>query len=159
MNPRPKIHHFIPHWIGPIEGYTVNVVRRAYPLLAAEHEFEDLLQEAYIKYLTCVRVYRGRVTNGAWFMALYKRALNNHLRSLLHRHTRYMLLEYGDDANFPEASVNGDVVEVLQILNTLPLDLVDVARSLMAGVRKGVPLKKIERLHTFILQGSESTTG
>lgn len=156
MNPRPKIRHFVPHWTGPIEGYTVNVIRRYYSMLAAEHEFEDLLQEAYIKYLACVRAYQGKVNNGAWFMALYKRALNNHLQSLLLRHSRYKLLEYGDDANFPEASVNGDVGEVLQILNALPSDLVDVMTSLTAGVRKGVSLKKIRRLRTFILQGSES---
>ena len=111
MNRRPRVRGFIPRWTGPIEGYTINLVRRYYPQLAAEHEFEDLLQEAYIKYLICVRTYKGRVDNGAWFMSLYKRALTNHLPSLLHRHARYKLLEYGGDASSQEPSISGEVVE------------------------------------------------
>ena len=156
MSARPKILNFIPRWTGPIEGYTINLVRRYYPQLAAEHEFEDLLQEAYIKYLVCARRYKGKVDNGAWFMALYKRALSNHLHSLLLRHARYKLLEYGDGAQLPEPSVNGEVAEVLQILTTLPSELAEVMTAVMAGARKGVSLKKIQELRAFILAGGAS---
>lgn len=156
MQARPRIRNYTPQWTGPIEGYTVNTIRNIYPRFAAEYEFEDLLQEAYIKYLACVRAYSGRVTNARWFMALYKRAFNNHLYSLLRRRSRYSFIEYEDGATLPELSVSGDAAEVLQLIAELPKDLVRVVEILLTGARKGVSMEQIRRLRAFILQGVDA---
>lgn len=150
-NPLPQAR-FIPRWSGPIEGYAVNAIRRAYPTLSPEYEFEDLLQEAYIKYMKCVRTYRGRVDNAAWFMALYKCSLNNHLVGLVQRCSRYNFLEYRESFEFEMAGTMINEAEILRLLKALPTDLLTVLELLLAGVRKGVPLKKVKELRTFILQ-------
>ena len=49
---------FVPHWQGPIEGYTVNQAHKHLWRVTATHDFDDLMQEARIVYLRCERKYR-----------------------------------------------------------------------------------------------------
>jgi|SRR3990167_2456927 len=84
---------YVPRWPGAIEGYAVNCIRRFYAQLAAEHELEDLLQEAYIVFMRCKARYSSTVDNPRWFMALFQRALSNKLINLVHTTGRYISCE------------------------------------------------------------------
>lgn len=77
---------FVPRWPGAIHGHAVNSVKSFYPNLCAEHEFDDLMQEAYYIFLKCKRKYFDRpnfkyakVNSAPWFMSLFSRALRNQL--------------------------------------------------------------------------------
>ena len=152
MRPRPRIRHYVPRWSGPIEGYTINTLLRYYPSLSAEYEFEDLLQEAYIKYLSCVRCYSGKLTSAAWFMALYKRALTNHLHTLRERSLRYSLVEYTEEHE--RSTDGGDAGEFAQLLErrlaALPPRLLRVVPRLVNGM--SVSFKRVREFRAFLLQ-------
>lgn len=81
---RPKLS-FRPSFTPEIRGVTVNTVRKYYRTLHRTHEFEDLLQEAFLVYWRCKNRYTGTVDNPAWFMSLYTQALHNRLRDMLRR--------------------------------------------------------------------------
>lgn len=161
MKPRAAVP-FQPCWVGPIEGYTINAIKRYYPKLQAVYEFEDLIQEAYIKFIVCCRSYsnkkgnsaRGRVTNPAWFMALYKTALNNHLTGLVQRHGRYNFLEYSDPAELDMVTEAdpGELMHVLKILGNLPVEFTEVQVELVGGVAKGIAMKTKEDLRKYLRQ-------
>lgn len=152
LKTKPKIRTYTPCWTGPIEGYSINVVRRAWPQLSASYEFEDLLQEAYIKFLMCSRRYRGKVTNAAWFMSLYKCALCNHLASLASRNARYSFTEFKDithntcsEPDFLECSC-----ETIEVLLNLPAEMQTVLSNLIAGV-KAKP-QQAQELKKYLIQ-------
>ena len=84
---------FRPIWPGPIEGHAVNTARYYYGHLHAWHEFDDLLQEAYIVFIKCKRAYAGTVDNPAWFMALFRNSLRNRFSTLLQHGPRYNFIE------------------------------------------------------------------
>jgi DNA-directed RNA polymerase specialized sigma24 family protein len=153
----PKIK-FQPQWRGPIEGYTINTLRRYYPKLMATHEFEDLLQEARIKFLVCQRAYcrkayKGGGGNAAWFMAYYKCSLINHLNTLVMRNSRYNFLEYSDPVLLIEPLLAEDnEIDVLRVLANLPTEFAEVLMLLANGVKKGVSVKKVEALHHYLVQ-------
>lgn len=106
LSPAPRRLPYTPRWPGAIEGYTVNTLRRSgvYGRLSAWLEFEDLLQEAYVVFARCKHRYAGRVTEPAWFMALYKTALHNRLSTLIVAHRKYSsFMDRNIAAPFPEA--------------------------------------------------------
>lgn len=72
---------FVPCFKGPIEGYVVNFLKRNYWKVAAHHEFEDLLQEAYFKFLVVKEKY-PEVIDPPHFMALFKTSWKNHFTVL-----------------------------------------------------------------------------
>lgn len=76
-----------PEWEGPIKGWTINFIKRNYWRVASHYEFEDLLQEAYIKYLQICNAYPN-VMQPAHFMRLYQVALRNHMHDLANAVTR-----------------------------------------------------------------------
>lgn len=128
------IHHrpvlpFRPHWSGEIQGYAYNSTRRYWPTLRAWYEWEDLTQEAYLVYMMCDRRYRGRVDNGAWFMALYKSSWHNKLVDLVVRVPQYSL---GQSAELWEPAAPDIVRELWEIYRGLPQELqvvlIDVCR-------------------------------
>ena len=82
-----------PIWPGPIEGHAVNTVRYYYGRLNAWHEFDDLLQEAYIVFIKCKRAYSGTVDNPAWFMSLFSNSLRNRFINLIRHGPRYNFVE------------------------------------------------------------------
>lgn len=146
---RPKIK-YRPTWGGPIAGFTVNAIRKVFPMMANQYEFEDLLQEAQIKFLACCRAYSGKVDNPAWFMSLYKRALVNHLTTLAERNSRYNFLDYNDPALLPDvldASLNGsELIEVMQVMTNLPTEFAEVLTSLVTGQKKHVSKRRVREL-------------
>ncbi len=159
MKSRPKLP-FQPCWTGPIEGYTINAIKRYYPKLQTTYEFEDLIQEAYIKFMTCCRAYSGRqgnsarvrVTNPSWFMSLYKTALNNHLTSLVQRHGRYNFLEYSDPAELDMVTEAdpGELMHVLKVLANLPSEFTEVQVDLVGGAAKGITMKTKDELRQYL---------
>ena len=71
---------FTTRWRGPIQGHAVNTVKSFFPKLCVDHEFDDLMQEAYIVFMRCSSRYKDTVVmNPAWFMSLYRNSLRNKL--------------------------------------------------------------------------------
>lgn len=112
---------YVPRWAGPIEGHAVNVIKSFFPRLCAEHEFCDLLQEAYIIFMKCKNAYGGKVDNRAWFMALFSRSLTNRMIGLLDRSGRYIFIEDEPEIDEP----------VKEDLTFLGLDLKERLKYLM----------------------------
>lgn len=96
---------FRPIWPGSIEGHAVNTVRHYYGRLNAWHEFDDLLQEAYIVFLKCKRAYSGTVDNPAWFMSLFSNSLRNRFSNLVRHGPRYNFIEDLESINTEAAGV------------------------------------------------------
>ncbi len=72
---------FIPRFTGAIEGWATNYINKNYWRIEAQHDFDDLLQDAYLYFLICVNRY-PYVIEPAHFMALFKRCFINHINSL-----------------------------------------------------------------------------
>lgn len=83
---------FVPRWQGAIEGHAVNVVRRHFAMLCAEHEFDDLLQEAYLVYMRVKASYPA-IDKPAWFMSVFSVSLRNHLLNMAAKCGRTVSLE------------------------------------------------------------------
>ncbi len=117
---------FRPIWPGPIEGHAINTIRHYYQQLHPWHEFDDLLQEAYIVFFKCKRAYSGRVDNAAWFMSLFSHSLRNRLINLIRHGPRYNFIEDLDLAETDTANaldndgylrcLLGDVPPVLNMM-------------------------------------------
>ena len=152
LKPKPKIRVYTPCWTGPIEGYSINAVRVVWPRLVAQYEFEDLLQEAYLKFLVCSRCYKGKVTNPAWFMSLYKCALHNHLASLIVRGARYSFTEFkGTPFSTPhEPDFLDHSAETLEVLLKLPADMQTVLTQLVSGGK--AKQKQVRWLKQYLTQ-------
>lgn len=80
---RPKL--WSSTWKGSIEGWTTNFIHKNQWRCDSLHEFEDLLQDAYLIYLKVCERY-PRVVNPRNFMGLYKVTITN----WMHDHSRYM---------------------------------------------------------------------
>lgn len=107
---------FQPRWPGAIEGHSVNSIKKWFPRLCAEYEFDDLLQEAYIVFMRCKS--RSKADNPAWFMAFYSRALNNRLNNLAAKCGRTISLEVADA---PEPAGHADDGFMAVVLAELPI--------------------------------------
>ncbi len=70
-----------PSWEPEISGWSVNFINKYKYKIDPIYEFEDLIQEAYCKYLLCVERY-PKIIVPAHFMALFKSALFNHFFDL-----------------------------------------------------------------------------
>ena len=125
---------FVPRWNGPIHGHAINTIRRYLPSLIAWHEFEDLLQEAYIVYMKCSRAYTGKVDTPQWFMSLFSRSLENKLINMVKHGPRYNFIE---DSEFAQAALNktysDDMAEIRILIQELPRE---IAGRLWAGTVK-----------------------
>lgn len=121
---------YTPRWPGPVEGHAVNVVRRFFPKLCAEHEFDDLLQEAYIVFMRCKARFHG--DSGAWFMALFSRSLHNRLINLSVVCGRTISLD-DPSVEAPEP-VGGELDGFAQVvINELPDAVKDLINAICFG--------------------------
>ena len=67
-----------PVWNGVFEQYSRKWVNKHFWRVAHIHGTkEDSLQECALVFARCLPIYEKTVTNNAWFMALYQRALSN----------------------------------------------------------------------------------
>lgn len=84
MPRREKIRerlNFDPEFNGKIAGWTTNYIHRNFWKFCSNYEFEDLVQEAYIKFLQCRDRYVS-VREPAHFMSLYQTSIRNHFSDL-----------------------------------------------------------------------------
>jgi hypothetical protein len=72
---------FAPLFPGPIEGWTVNFIRKQLWKVEASMEFADLMQEAYMVFLRVQQRYPD-VETPQHFMALYKTSWFHHFTNL-----------------------------------------------------------------------------
>lgn len=165
MKPRIKTS-FHPQWPGPIEGYSINLIKRYFPRLQAAYEFEDLIQESYIKFLQCQKCYAGKINNPAWFMSLYKRALINQFNTFLERVTRYNFISY-EDLEQITGPLNrtdpGSEIDVMNVVKGLPeeflsvlkdmTELTEISQTGLAVVKEGgLRAKNVKSLHKHLRQ-------
>lgn len=108
---------YTPRFPGAIQGHAVNTVRKFFPKLSAEHEFDDLMQEAYIIFMRCKSRYGATVDNPAWFMSLFSRSLHNKLINMAEVSGRYISLELLEAKDEPASELDeGYLRRVLQEL-------------------------------------------
>lgn len=124
---------FTPRWPGPIQGHAINLVKRWFPALCSEYEFEDLLQEAYIVYMKCKQAY-PHIDNPAWFMAMFSRSLHNKLINLAARSGRYISTE--DMSPDDEPATNTDEGFLRMVLQELPDEIKDLIRTVTDGTEQ-----------------------
>ena len=72
---------YIPSWEGPIAGWTYTYIKKNLWRVAYLCEFDDLVQDSYVKFLTCKERYPAVVCPKR-FMSLYKRSVINMLNTL-----------------------------------------------------------------------------
>lgn len=108
---------FTPRWPGEVQGHAVNTVRSFFPKLCAEHEFDDLLQEAYIVFMKCKAKFYG--DNPAWFMALFSQSLRNRLINLSAVCGRQISLD-DPTVEVPEPSGGENDAFARVVMNELP---------------------------------------
>lgn len=111
---------YTPRW-QTVEGLTVLVVRQWYPALCAEHEFDDLMQEAFLVFAR-VRENYPHIDNRRWFNAFYTLALRNKLVNMAAKCGRTVSLEALPQAQWAVLEPRGDADEVLNatFLQRLP---------------------------------------
>lgn len=113
---------FRPRWNAALQGHAVNVIRKFYPRLVSDYEFDDLLQEAFIVYMRCKERYGATVDNPRWFMALFSRSLVNKLINLTEKAGRYISIEALDE-DFPEPATQYDEAYMTCLLRELPVEV------------------------------------
>lgn len=122
---------FRPRFGGPIEGHAVNTIKRWYPRLADQMEFEDLLQEAWVVFLRCQARYGGTVDNPRWFMALFSVSLHRRFCSLLSDNPAYISDEDLNEQYEPTTEL--DVGYYWRVLQELPADMRELLAALGLG--------------------------
>lgn len=73
--------NYLPKWEGSIAGWAIKFIKNNYWRVASQYEMEDLIQDAYLKFLICDDRY-GHLNNPRLFMALFKKSLINHFNTL-----------------------------------------------------------------------------
>ena len=152
MSRSHKPSTYKPQWKGPIEGYAVNYITLNLWRVQASCEHADLLQDAWLVYDRCAKKYPDMDTP-QHFMALFKRALANHVNDLANRDsaTRALIVpiterkdEEGADIELREhvgemdndgmlrvivRQAPAEVMLVLQLFLNAPAELVEMALS------------------------------
>lgn len=150
LKSRRKRLPYRPRFGGSFESHVFNVVKRIYPRLAAQWEFDDLLHEAIVVFLVCRERYQGVVDNPAWFMALFSRSLHNRFVDLQRQAFSYISLD--ELAEIDEPSTELDVGFYWRMLQELPEDMKDLLRAMGLGDDSVLPAIK-RRLRE--MQGGE----
>lgn len=114
---------FVPHWDGPIEGWTIKFLRKQAWRTMPTYDFDDLYQNAYLIFLRLVDHYPN-VVDEPHFQSLYQTSLYNHVNSLANKRTRKrevlssgmekddrdeLLALMGDDGDLAEAEFKEDL--------------------------------------------------
>ena len=141
---------FTPRFNGPIQGRAVNIIKRFYPQLCAEHEFDDLMQEAYLIFMRCKFLYGTTVDNPRWFMVLFSRALTNKLINLSKKCGRYISIEALE--NFDEPVTEIDMAFANRLISELPREVHQLMAAVIGGtVADGrLAFAQIQRKHKTI---------
>lgn len=145
---------YTPRWAGSIEGRAVNLIKKFYPQLAAEYEFEDLVQEAYIVFMRCKQRYGKTIDNPAWFMSLFQRALQNKMINMLARcrAPRYISIEDLAENDFPATHPEENFMRA--VLRELPPRVRHQLSIFLGGVGTETEQRKMYHrlMHIFAAQ-------
>ncbi len=98
---RERAHlEWSPKWEGVVSGWTANFIRRNHWRCDALHEFDDLMQDAFLVFLKICDKY-PRVIEERHFVALYKRAITNqfHDRALYMKRKRVLHQDTAQDVS------------------------------------------------------------
>lgn len=146
-NPRMKLNP-LPQWPGSVEGFVVNYLKANYWRVESTMSYDDAMQEAHVVFLRCKRKYS--VEEPKHFMALFKTSLVRVFADLskLDSEIRAMVSlqqedEGGESIVFEavgDLDNNGGIIvaldqapseikEVLQLLLTAPLEILELARN------------------------------
>lgn len=140
-----------PKWEGHIRGWATNFIRKNQWRCDRLHDFDDLLQDAYLVFLKIQERY-PRVVHPPHFMALYKRALSNqfHDMSRLRRKLRTAFvdtcaetaLEHHTEApdTYLEAII-AEAPEAAKLAIKLIMDRPDLLRQETTSLRENLNMK------------------
>jgi DNA-directed RNA polymerase specialized sigma24 family protein len=118
---------YVPRWQGAIEWHAINTARKLYPMLCAEHEFDDLMQEAYLVYMHC-KVKGKSIDNPGWFMAFFSTCLRNKLLNMAKLCGRVIAMETP-----PDMAADGDAGFERVVLSELPEQIKRLIRAVCYG--------------------------
>lgn len=124
---------YVPRFPGPIQGRAINLVKKFYPQLCSEYEFDDLLQEAYLVFMRCKELYGSTVDKRSWFMVLFSRALQNKLINLSKKTGRYISIEALEETAFPEPATEGNETYLSCLLGELPEEVKQLVAAVVSG--------------------------
>lgn len=139
---------FTPKWEGPIEGWATKYANKSVWRVRPEHDFDDLMQDAYIYFLTVKERY-PRVVDPPHFMRLFQTCFINHINDLASRRTRRVDVAAtscsAPDADILELAVakygNLDEVELELLIQDAPAEIQELIRTVQNGDRKP-PLRR-----------------
>jgi DNA-directed RNA polymerase specialized sigma24 family protein len=142
---------FKPRWEGPIQWHAANVCMRYHRSLFVVYELEDLMQEAYIVFLECVKNYGTTVDNPRWFMALFSLCLANRFNTLYKKRPRYIL----NAAEVPVAGELENLGYALRLVTQMPYDLqlavnMTTRNATELFLRSRVTRRKLSKLKAFL---------
>lgn len=134
---------------GGLEGWTMKFIKANFWRFAAHYEFEDLVQEAWIKFLYVKEKY-PRVVEPEHFMSLYKTSLRNHFHDLAFAYKGEKDLiclavdsdeEYSDILNgLPGGEPNNGMLNI--ILSEAPREVRELVRVLCTDASRFCQSKK-----------------
>lgn len=145
---------YSPEFIGPIQGYVVNHMRKNFWRVERTQSREDVMQEASVVFLRCKQKYQDLETP-QHFMALFKRAWSNHFTDMSNADTQSRVLvpqqvQRSDDGSETIADIVGDldndgalairlrqappeVILVLNLFLSAPQEILDLALGSWKG--------------------------
>ena len=118
---------FRPSFKGPIEGYLVNSIQKNLWRVDQVMTREDLYQDGLMIFCLIRQRYAHLVDNPKWFMALYKRALSNHIHDISKVQTKLaQLVELPIDIE--DSTPSMAEAEAIGLLADAPPEVSDVVR-------------------------------
>jgi len=129
---------FRPQFKGEIEGWAVNYISRNVWKLGLEHEFDDLLQDAYFYFLKCTDRY-STVVEPKHFMSLFKTCLRNHFYELANQRTRRAEVHTEVEQQI-ELTDDIDELETRLLLDSAPTEITALLEAL--GINAGLEATK-----------------
>ncbi len=129
---------FNPQYEGAIAGWVYNHLKKNYWRVASHHDFEDLLQDAYVKFLHCRSQYI--VSTPSHFMALFKRAYTNHIHDLS--------VQCSTECDLTDIHCREDTFEYNEVLEGIVGDLTNEGE--MMAKFKDVPPEVLEVMKILV---------
>jgi hypothetical protein len=139
---------FDPKFEGPFAAWTYKYVNANLWKFADQYTFEDMIQEAAMKFAVCVRKY-PMVDEPKHFMALYKQAVANHFIKLAkkaslnraHINDNYSLSIDADDEH-PKFEPAGEQspAELMCLWRTAPVEVKRLIKLLASGKLRNEPM-------------------
>ncbi len=112
-------------WEGATEAWVRSTSSKQLWRVDGHMSYDDLIQEGYVVYMTCLQKYEHKANNQRWFMSLFMRAFTNRITDLANARTKYpdALDEDVMELESPES------MEPDAFLDLLPEELKEVAMA------------------------------